>query len=429
MLTTLMLFAALPPTCILLIVLVYFDASIYLTLLLALMFTVAIPVLYFTFQARLDYQFRTLTNLLEAMVQNDFSMRGRQVSNDDALSELVLQINKLADTLADSRTRVEDTRSLLSKINQHIDVAIFAINQESRISYINPAAEQLLQRNLEEIVGTHVDEHQLQSILTCETNNAIELSFAQVSGHWKIYRDHYREQGSTNTLVFITDVKRILRSEEKRAWRDLVRVLSHEINNSLTPIASMAETISSMMKSNEETLSREDVIDSLGIINERANALRNFVDSYRKLTHLPDPQIVSTDIHGLALQTAQLMSSQIQIQGDSQHIPIDPIQFEQLLINLFKNAIEACSNSEPTDICMSWTTQNDNWIMQLSDNGAGLSNMDNLFTPFYTTKAKGSGIGLALCRQIVDAHGGEITIRNKKQFSGCVVTVSIPIIE
>ncbi len=360
------------------------------------------------------------------MVHGDYSLRGRRRSNNDALGQLVGQINSLADTLTEQRFTAQESQLLVDKIIHHIDVAIIALDGENNLVLLNPAAENLLNVELAQVIHmplTNIAER----LLTVSGDQVIELNFANHKGQFQVIRDHYRDHGHQHELFFITDVNNLLRAHERQAWQNLIRVLSHEINNSLAPIASLSGTLKSISeKQNLEPVFSENLTDSLTIIEERANSLRLFVDSYRKLSHLPEPKKVSADLYSLCEKVVALFPSrEILLKANKVQCLLDPVQIEQVLINLLKNADEATTDTSlPCELVLKQSREM--ITIEVIDQGCGLTNEQNLFTPFYTTKKQGSGIGLVLCRQIIEAHGGYIEISNRKDCQGVKVKAELP---
>jgi len=420
------LIATLVPTCLLLFSLWYYQTSFNLIVLLVLVLFCLIGYCISSVYRKINYQFRTLSNLLEGMVSGDYSLRGRRQGKGDALGQLVGQINALADTLTNQRFAAYESSLLVEKIIQHIDVAIIAIDENHHFALLNPAAEKLLNVELAQVLNMPLD-NIAESLLVVESNQVIELNFAHSKGQFQVIRDQYRDHGHQHELFFITDVNNLLREHERQAWQNLIRVLSHEINNSLAPIASLSGTLKTLTnKQTLEPIFAENLIDSLSIIEERASSLRIFVDSYRKLSHLPEPKKVSCNLNVLLKKMVALFPSRtIRVNEEDITITIDPIQIEQVLINLIKNADEAMANKEG-EIKLSLSRKNNVVIIEVIDQGCGVSNEQNLFTPFYTTKKQGSGIGLVLCRQIIEAHQGYLSIVNRDDCSGCIAKVELP---
>jgi nitrogen fixation/metabolism regulation signal transduction histidine kinase len=257
----------------------------------------------------------------------------------------------------------------------------------------------------------------------------VELRLGHQQGRFNVYVEEFRELGVQHKLLFITDVRMLLRAEERKAWKNLVRVISHEINNSLSPIVSIGQTLTRLINRQDDAINnRKDLIDGLTIVTERADGLRHFVESYKHLAKLPEPTKKKTSVFKLVEKTCILFKNQ-QIEFESNpdfHLYLDPVQFEQVLINILKNAHEAMVQAPHGIIRIEWYANEHTFTFKVFDQGCGLGSTDNLFIPFYSTKKNGSGIGLVLCRQIVEAHNGRLSIANQIDSPGCCVIIEIP---
>lgn len=424
-----LLTATVVPSVLLIMTLWYYDASINLIALLILSLGCLIIFCASELYRKITFQFRTLSNLLEAITQGDYSLRGRQHSEDadNALGQLISQINSLTDTLIAQRYAATESQLLVLKIIQHIDVAIIAINEQQQITLLNPAAENLLKVSEQSVINKPLADINANELLNAESHQVTELCFAGKSGKYQIITDQYREHGHQHHLFFITDVNLLLRSEERKAWQNLVRVLSHEINNSLSPIASIANTLSGFSQQIASEELAQSFNEGLAVIAERASSLGKFIQSYRQLSHLPVPNKRQCSITDLLSKLPPLFKRTITIlYRQPISALIDPVLIEQVLINLVKNADEASiANDTPIDI--KCTSQQNSLQISIIDNGHGVSSHANLFTPFYTTKKQGNGIGLVLCRQIIEAHNGQLTLSNRIDNPGAVAKINLPI--
>lgn len=426
----LMLLASLPLLLLLLWVMVYAHISIWLILLTGLISSLAILYSGYSIYQKMSYQFRGISNLLEALIHGDYTLRARTDKSNGPFDELVVAINGLAQRLSQQRWESVESQLLLRTIIDHIDVAIIALNQNNQISFANPAAENLLQLN-----NTVTSQELLQQLafvheLTSGCHQVVELSLGYQQGRFNVYVEEFREAGKQHKLLFITDIRTLLRSEERKAWQDLVRVISHEINNSLSPIASISQTLKRMLERDANSaVVADDLREGLDIISERAMGLSQFVDSYKQLAKLPEPKIQALSIRSLAEKIVALFDrTPIVIEMKTDFIlQLDPVQFEQVLINLVKNAVEATALTNPSSaINIRWAASRQFFKMDICDQGSGISNPDNLFVPFYSTKKQGSGIGLVLCRQIIEAHNGRLTLTNQK-LGGCCASIELPV--
>lgn len=429
------LIGSLPSLVFLILIMALNNISIWPILIVSLFGVMLVGYVAYRIHQLAQFQFRSLSNLLEAMIQGDYSLRARSDSSHGALDELVSSINGLAERLSRQRTETEESQLLLKTVIDHIDVAIVALTEDNSIRFHNPAAEKLFrddEANVEWI-------EQLEPILTLDSGHhqVLELTFGRRKGRFNIYVADFREHGFQRKLLFITDVKTLLRGEERNAWQRLVRVISHEINNSLTPIASISQTLKKQMtRKYGKDSDVIDVINGLTLISERAIGLSQFVESYKQIARLPEPKLKNTNIRILVEKVVALFNkgtNNIILNGESKICKVDPILLEQVLINLLKNAQEAnaqslnMSETHPKNIEVNWETQENTWKLSVKDQGNGISNMDNLFVPFYSTKTQGTGIGLVLCRQIIEAHGGEIHLANCDNSTGCKAVLELPL--
>jgi two-component system nitrogen regulation sensor histidine kinase NtrY len=377
---------------------------------------------------RVVFPLYTLSNLLEALREGDFSLRGTRARRGDAIGEVIWEINALSETLRQQRLRVEETLALLTKVMAAVDIAIFAFDSQQRLRLINPAGERLLARKADEVQGLLASELGLDDSLAIDNAATIKHAFPGGAGTFDVRHAVFREGGLRNDLLTITDLSQALREEERRAWQRLIRVLGHELNNSLAPIKSMATTLADLlMREPPPSDWREDAGYGLGVIAERADALARFMAGYTALAKLPPPRKRSVDLSGLlarvrTLETRVPVSSDI---AEGIHVEVDPDQLEQALINLVKNAAEA-SVALQGGVSIHAIVQVAVVRIEVIDEGPGLSGSENLFVPFFTTKPGGSGIGLVLARQIVEAHGGSLRLRNRTDRSGCVAEVVLP---
>lgn len=425
----LVLLVSLPLLLLLLWVMAYADISVWLILLTGLIGSLVILYCSYSIYQKVSYQFRSISNLLEALIQGDYTLRARTDQSGGAFDELVLAINGLARRLSQQRWESVESQLLLRTIIEHIDVAIIALNQDNQISFVNPAAENLLQLN-----NAITSEELLQQLafvqeLTSGCHQVVELSLGYQQGRFNVYVEEFREAGKQHKLLFITDIRTLLRSEERKAWQDLVRVISHEINNSLSPIASISQTLKRLLERDAKSADvAADLREGLSIISERAKGLSEFVDSYKQLAKLPEPQTQPLSIRQLVEKIVALFNSApIEIKAEAEVVlPLDPVQFEQVLINLLKNALEATVHTNPGSvITINWYCNRQFFKLNICDQGSGISNPDNLFVPFYSTKKQGSGIGLVLCRQIIEAHNGRLTLSNRDS-GGCCASIELP---
>jgi len=430
-LTQLSLIACLPVFFLLIFMMVYAEISTPLVLLTILLCSIIIIYCHTKIHQISAYQFRSICNLLDAMIQGDYSLRARTSEGDTALNELVDSVNSLAQRLTKQRTESVESQFLLQTVIKHIDVATIALNDNNEFAFINPAAENLLGLAVNNKEITSSDQLEQLKHLERGCSKVMNLTFNKQQGKFNVHMEEFREEGKQHKLLFLTDVSRLLRVEERNAWQSLVRVISHEINNSLAPIASISETLKRMMSKQQNIeMHKENLVDGLSIIAQRANNLTNFVNSYKQIAQLPEPKKSKTNIRELINKVIPLyQNNNIHIiPSDDVSLLIDPVQIEHVLINLIKNAIESVNTTKNDgNIEISWKLEQRKFQLFISDQGAGISNESNLFVPFYTTKKQGSGIGLVLCRQILEVHNGQLSLKNKTNETGCLATIDLPI--
>jgi nitrogen fixation/metabolism regulation signal transduction histidine kinase len=255
------------------------------------------------------------------------------------------------------------------------------------------------------------------------------MTFPGGSGKWEIRRTSFRERGLPHQMLVLSDLSRALREEESEAWRRLVRVLGHELNNSLTPIKSIAGSLEGMMsmESADEDW-REDMKRGLAVIGGRAEALNRFMGAYARLARLPKPQLERVDV-GACVRRVMRLETRVRIElveGPKVFIQADGDQLDQVLINLLHNAADAALETAG-GVSIGWAVGKNRLDVWVEDDGPGLADTTNLFVPFFTTKPKGSGIGLVLSRQIVEAHGGTLTLENRRTAPGCEARLRLPL--
>jgi PAS domain S-box-containing protein len=372
---------------------------------------------------------RTLANLLEAMREGDYSIRARGARFEDALGEVMQQVNAMGATLRAQRLGALEATTLLRKVMEEIDVAIFAFDNESKLKLMNRAGERLVGQPAERVVNLPASELELDEFLSGESSRTVQRTFRGASGRWGVSRSEFREGGLPHRLLVITDLTRPLREEELQAWQRLVRVLGHELNNSLTPIKSIASSLSSLLQRTPRADDwEEDMIRGLDIIATRSEGLSRFLGAYARLAKLPRPRFDPVDIRTWVARVAELEKRvPVIVQpGEPLHISGDADQLDQLLINLIRNAADASLETRGS-VTVSWTRNGQQATVAIRDEGPGLANTANLFVPFFTTKPGGSGIGLVLCRQIAEAHGGALFLQNREGTSGCEALLTLPL--
>ncbi|MBK5296692.1 MAG: PAS domain-containing protein, partial [Vicinamibacteria bacterium] len=361
---------------------------------------------------RVVYPLQTLSNLLAALREQDFSIRARGQRRNDPLGEVLLEMNALADTLREQRLGALEATSLLRAVMEEIPVAVFAFDPDRRLRVVNRAGERLLARPIERLLGRTADELGLAQCLSMSGPTSASLTFPGGTGRWEVRSGHFRQGGIPLELLVMTDVSRSLRDEERQAWQRLIRVIGHEINNSLAPIKSIANSLERLVVRDPKPADWEaDMRDGLQVIGGRADSLGRFTAAYAQLARLPAPAIEAVPLPALVARVAGL-ERRLPVRVDSGPqvtVNADAAQLEQLLINLVRNAADAALVTGGA-VQVGWGLADGRVRVWVDDQGPGVSNPANLFVPFFTTKPGGSGIGLVLCRQIAEAHGGTVTL-------------------
>ena len=393
---------------------------------------IAVAWLGFAFSAeqRVVFPMRTLSNLLAALREGDFSIRARGANRDDVLGEVLREVNALGDTLHRQRLGALEATALLRKVMEEIDVAVFAFDGNGRLRLVNRAGERLLDQPAIRLMGRTAAELGLAGALAHDGPYIESIAFPGKSGRWEIRRGSFREAGLAHRLLVISDLSRALREEERQAWQRLIRVLGHEMNNSLAPIKSVAENLASMIKRPQRASDWEDDMQrGLTVIATRSDSLARFMNAYARLAKLPPPTLQRFEVGPWIRRVVGLeprMSIQLQ-PGPELKIQADPDQLEQLLINLVHNAVDA-SLETGGGVRVGWKSEDSYLEVWVEDEGPGINNPTNLFVPFFTTKPGGSGIGLVLSRQIAEAHRGTLTLENVLQGHGCEARLRLPLV-
>src|SRR5258708_2927579 len=386
----------------------------------------------FNLKQRVIRPLQTLSNILAAIREGDYSIRGRRAVVGDALGEVMLEVNDLGQTLREQRLGAMEATALLRTVMSEIDVAVFSFDGDHRLRLVNRAGEKLLAQPSARLLGRTSDDLGLADCLNRPDDGmpqTMQMVFPGGVGRWDIRRSIFREGGAQHQLLVLTDLSQTLREEERTAWQRLLRVLGHELNNSLAPIKSVAGSLADLLTLQPRPTDwGDDMHRGLEVISSRADSLPRFVESYSKLARLPQPRFEPLNI-GSLVQRVVSLETRLPVNvvaGPDLVIKGDDVQLEQLLINLVRNAVDASMETKG-NVGVGWTQSNGQVEVWISDEGPGLASSANLFVPFFTTKAKGSGIGLVLSRQIAEAHGGTLTLENRSGKRGCEALLRLPI--
>jgi PAS domain S-box-containing protein len=374
---------------------------------------------------------QTLSNLVAALLEGDYSIRVRGQRRDEPLGLAITEVNRLGEILREQRLGAIEATALLNKIMDEIDVAVFAFDDDDRLRLLNRGGERVLGQPSDRIIGRSAEALGLQDCLEGDVPRIADIAFPGLSGRWEIRRSQFRQEGHVHHLLVLSDLTRALREEERQAWQRVVQVLRHEINNSLAPIHSLAGSLATLLRREPAPPDlHDDLQQGLKVIAGRSKALSRFMASYARLAQLPEPQLAPVDVREWVSRVADL-ETRLDIDvvdGPPVTISADGDQLDQLLINLLGNAVDAALETGG-GVRVSWSRLDgyaEQLELRIEDEGPGLPDRRNLFVPFFTTKPQGSGIGLVLSRQIAEAHGGSLTLENRHPGPGCRARLRLP---
>lgn len=371
---------------------------------------------------------QTLSNVVSSLREGDYSFRARGARAADALGELAGEINALADLLQMQRVQSLEATALLAQIFEVMHAPLYAFDRENLLQLVNSAGLKLLGSLHTRCLGRTARDLGLEELLNAPDQSI--RPFGPRPTRWLVRKAGFRQEGVPHTLLLLADVSVPLQEEEQVAWKRLIRVLGHELSNSLAPIKSIAGTLLARVELlGVDNPVRADFCRGLAVVESRADALHRFVQSYRLLAQLPPPRCRPVEF-ALLMERVVLLEQRLPVElstGPAAMLDADPDQLEQMFINLLANAVDASLSNGAKPVHVSWSLAGENLETFIEDRGKGIANSDNLFVPFYTTKPQGSGVGLALAQQIARAHGGEISLRNREEGAGARAIVRLPL--
>lgn len=372
---------------------------------------------------------RTTAALLQGLREGNYSARARIERGDVGLGQVLGEVNALAEWLQKQRLTQVEASALLTTVMAELDAAVLAFDGRQALVLANPAAARLFGRPVADLLGQSAAALRCESLLEALPARLVSLDFPNASGRWEVRHSSFRQDGLAHHLVVLNDVTRALREEERVAWKRLIRVLSHELNNSLTPITSIANSLGQYVDRGPlDDGVRADVRKGLSVIEQRAEGLNRFLRGYATLAKLPPPTLRDVDVAALVSRVVALDAAPgvLVLGGPALALRGDADQLEQLLINLLRNARDAVG-TDGGGITVAWSATADEMVeIRVVDDGPGIVAGADVFVPFFTTKPGGTGIGLALCRQIADAHGGHVALENRHDRQGCIARVRLP---
>lgn len=377
---------------------------------------------------RVEMVLGTLANMLAAVREGDYSVRARGAGYSDSFGALASEINRLSSFLRDRRVASLEASALLDKVVEAIDIAVLAFDDQQRLRLINPVGATLLAAPPERLMGQSAAELDLAPMLTGPSHRLQEATFPGGPGRWDIRHSQFRQDGKPHHLLVISDLSQPLREEERLAWYRLIRVLGHEINNSLAPVMSLAGSLATLLQQPQSEDWCEDMTHGLNVIADRAAALNRFMGNYTRLARLPQPDLRPTGV-GALVQAAVRLEQRLPVEirpGPDVEVALDPDQISQVLINLLRNAVDASLTTQGK-VQIGWDLRHQWLELWIADEGPGLASTANLFVPFFTTKPGGSGIGLVLSRQIAEAHHGRLTLSNRRHNPGTEARLYLPL--
>jgi nitrogen fixation/metabolism regulation signal transduction histidine kinase len=378
---------------------------------------------------------QTLANVVAALREDDYSFRARGATRNDAMGDLALEVNALAGMLQAQRAGALEATALLERVLNSMQSPVLAFDPAGKIKLVNKAAEQMLQLDGRKSLGVPAEAFETAYLLNTTDDDLFSMGDGQQAARWIVKRASFRLSGIPHTLIVLSDVSAALREEERLAWARLIRVLGHEINNSLAPIKSIAETLRIRVTEQIPPEHSSDFYRGLEVIENRAESLNRFLQAYRQLMGLPAPRLEPISLAPLVDRVARL-ETRVTVKmkaGAEIRVSVDPDQIQQALINLVRNATEAALGPDTTHDCgacveVEWTSTASEVVIAVTDNGPGLTNASNLFVPFYTTKPDGTGVGLVLAQQIAQAHRGSVVLRNRGEgLTGCRAELRLPL--
>lgn len=418
----------------------------------ATMLTLAL-VLAFQVHALLRYVTNTnrqLSRFLDAVKHSDFSLSFRHRDMQGSFAALGRSIDEVLDRFREERSAREAQATFLHAFVEQVPIAVLAINDDGQIDVCNKALRKLTGRteirNLQHIADFDPSLASAMQILRAGDELTLKLKSGNAFIHLKLSCSVLRLKGKTIRIVSAQDIGDELEAAELNAWQNLISVMTHEIMNSITPITSLAETSTQYLKEVEQGIDRSahpdsdnlkhllvDAENAVETIGKRSQGLMRFVESYRTLTRLPEPDIVVFRVEKLLHGVTGLMAEQIgatkvvvTCNPVTLELHADPDMLEQALINLLLNALDAVSEVTNPEIRLdARLRERGGVVIAVQDNGIGIEegNLENIFIPFFTTKRGGSGIGMSIVRQIVKLNGGQITV-NSSPGAGTTMTLS-----
>jgi PAS domain S-box-containing protein len=385
---------------------------------------------------------RQLSRFLDAVKHSDFSLSFRHRDMQGSFAALGQSIDNVLDRFREERSAKEAQATFLRAFVEQVPIAVLAIDEDGRIDVSNKALRKLTGRteirHLQQIADFDSSLAAIMTALKAGEEQSLKLKSGNKFIHLKVSCSVLRLKGKTIRLISVQDIGDELEAAELNAWQNLIRVMTHEIMNSITPITSLAETSNQYLKEVETGLGKSgkdneeimkallvDAENALDTIGKRSQGLMRFVESYRTLTRLPQPEFTTFLVNELLKSVTSLMAEQTGRGNAKISIDCNPVtlalnadraMLEQALINLVLNALDAVKEAgQPAITLNARLKERGGVIIEVTDNGTGITEdiLENIFIPFFTTKRGGSGIGMSIVRQIVRLNGGQISVASE----------------
>jgi len=351
---------------------------------------------------------------LDAILNEDYNQLVKPSYQAGSIHQLQQSLISLSEELFKKKSRYDQHVFLVYQLIEHFNVPIMVLDQHNKLNYANNAFSEFKQTqwqtlrysSAEQLGLTKQDAHwQFSDVITAQ--------------QWQIRHSEFIEQGSCHQLIVMIDITSALRENQLQAWQQIIRVLGHEIRNSLTPVTAMAENLA-------VKLTEPRQVQALNVISERCNYLNQFVTRYGDINKPLALNIVEIDTAAFLKQVCAIYPDVVfSCVANATTFKADRTFIHQVMINLIKNAIEA--STSPVKITLNIQQQSKVNCITVDDNGQGLANPDNIFVPFYTTKQQGQGIGLSFCRNVIEHHHGSLSLANKEKHQGVIATILLPV--
>ena len=354
--------------------------------------------------------FYRFSAVLESIRNEDYSLRANPKFNQGAVKLLADEITTMSAELQNRKSQYDQQAVLVLRLIEQLATPIVVLNKEHKLHHANEAFSNWCKQPWQTL--RHASANNLGFTLT---SNKWQLNDESLLAKWQLRQSRFSMQEQSFQLLVLTNIEQVVYHTEQVAWQKMTRVLSHEINNSLSPIKSLAQTLQDMLKDNDNF---SNLDPALQVIVERSDGLMQFVNRYANLSKQFDVHTELCEIEPLFQSVSNLFDYPIVIKCNALNVLADKVLLEQVLVNLVKNAIEASKSQQIVEL--NAFEQGMQIVIEVKDSGSGIQNTDNLLVPFYTTKVQGKGIGLNLCQNMIEQQGAKLTLSNREDAPGAV---------